>query len=129
MTIKVKRYWRLTETEWKHDELPIDKPVYLHETQWYLIDGTLGHVTLTLTGVDENGKLSDAYGYGFTIGEKDYVFAPVTPGTDMATGMFFCLLIDGKEYWKEDIEKNRSFVETTLNDYNTELYLKEIDDD
>ena len=129
MTIKVKRYWRLTGTEWKHDELTIDKPVYLHETPWYLIDGTLGHVTLTLTGVDENGKLSDAYGYGFTIGEKDYVFATVTPGTDMATGMFFCLLIDDTEYWKEDIEKNRSFVETTIDDYNTELYLKEIDND
>ena len=35
---------------------------------------------------------------------------------------------DGTEYWHDDVEENFAWLQSRIGDYNTELYLKEIDE-
>ena len=65
---------------------------------------------------------------GCVINSKASITEEPEPGTDVNNGPFFSLIINGKEYWYDDILENMSEVQACISNYNTELYLKAIDD-
>lgn len=120
----------LDKPEWISKDITLPKPVVLHQQEWKDVhSGEVLAVTYNLSEIEEDGTIrySDWYN-GCTINHRDTVTREPPPGAETNPGPFFCLVVDDTEYWHEDIEKNFTLVQSRISDYNTELYLKEIDD-
>lgn len=115
--------------EWVREDIVLPKPLVLHRQEWYNVHTKeVMAVTLNLSEIDEDGTIrySDWYN-GCTINPKDCMDDP-PPGVETNPGPFFCLVINGTEYWYEEIEKDFPRVQSLIGDYNTELYLKAMDE-
>lgn len=115
--------------EWVSQDITLPKPVSLYRYKWYDIhtDEDLS-VTFNLSEIEKDGTVR--YGDWFntcTINSRDCIKGPV-PGVVMNSGPFFCLVVDGTEYWHDDVKENFAWLQSRIGDYNTELYLKEIDE-
>lgn len=119
----------LDKPEWVREDIVLPKPVLLYRYKWYDIhtDEDLA-VTFNLSEIEKDGTVR--YGDWFnacTVNSRDCIKDPV-PGVETNPGPFFCLVVDGTEYWHEDIEENYARLQSRIGDYNTELYLKAIDE-
>ena len=125
----VKLQGKLDKPEWVSEDIDLPKPVVLHRQEWCDIStGKVLAVTLNLSEIEEDGTVrNDQWFNGCNINYKDCMNDP-PPGVETNPGPFFCLVIDDTEYWYEEIEKNITFVQSCISNYNTELYLKEIDE-
>lgn len=115
--------------EWVSEDIDLPKPLVLHRQEWYNVHTKeVITVTINLSEIEEDGKIrySDWFN-GCTINHKDCMDDP-PPTVETNPGPFFCLVINDTEYWYEDIEKNFPQVQSWISDYNTELYLKAIDE-
>lgn len=115
--------------EWISEDIVLPKPVSLYRYKWYIknTDEDLA-VTFNLSEIEKDGTVR--YGDWFTtctIDSRDCIKDPV-PGTEPLSGPFFCLVVDGTEYWHDDVKENFAWLQSRIGDYNTELYLKEIDE-
>lgn len=117
------------DPEWVSEDIDLPKPVVLHRQEWCDIStGKVLAVTLNLSEIEEDGTVrNDRWFNGCNINFKDCMDDP-PPGVETNPGPFFCLVIDDTEYWYEEIEKNFTMVQSCISNYNTELYLKEIDE-
>lgn len=115
--------------EWVSEDIVLPKPLVLHRQE--LCDITTGKVlgvTLNLSEIEEDGTIRQSDWFnGCTINHKDCMNDP-PPGVETNHGPFFCLVINDTEYWYEEIEKNFPLVQSWISDYNTELYLKAMDE-
>ena len=110
--------------EWLREDIVLPKPVSLYRYEW----GDDRAVTFNLSEIEKDGTLR--YGKWFnacTINSRDCIKGSV-PGTKPSPGPFFCLVVDGTEYWHDDVKENFAWLQSRIGDYNTELYLKEIDE-
>ena len=110
--------------EWLREDIVLPKPVSLYRYEW----GDDRAVTFNLSEIEKDGTLR--YGKWFnacTINSRDCIKGSV-PGTKPSPGPFFCLVVDGTEYWHGDVDENFAWLQSRIGDYNTELYLKEIDE-
>lgn len=115
----------LTKPEWVSHDIDLTKPITLQRKEWRnLHTGEYIGCSLLLTEIEEDK--SDIA--GCVISSKSSITEEPKPGTETNNGPFFCLNIDGKEYWYDDILENISIVQACISNYNTELYLKAIDD-
>ena len=119
----------LDKPEWVREDIVLPKPVLLYRYKWYDIhtDEDLA-VTFNLSEIEKDGTVR--YGDWFnacTINSRDCIKDPI-PGVETNPGPFFCLVVDGTEYWHDDIRENFAWLQSRIGDYNTELYLKEIDE-
>ena len=119
----------LDKPEWVSEDIDLPKPVILHRQEWCDIHtGEVLAVTLNLSEIEEDGTIrSSDWFNGCTISYKDCMDDP-PPGVETNPGPFFCLVINDTEYWYEEIEKNFPLVQSWISDYNTELYLKAMDE-
>ena len=110
--------------EWLREDIVLPKPVSLYRYEW----GDDRAVTFNLSEIEKDGTLR--YGKWFnacTINSRDCIKGSV-PGMKPLPGPFFCLVVDGTEYWHDDVKENFAWLQSRIGDYNTELYLKEIDE-
>ena len=110
--------------EWLREDIVLPKPVSLYRYEW----GDDRAVTFNLSEIEKDGTLR--YGKWFntcTINSRDCI-KDLVPGTMLSPGPFFCLVVDGTEYWHGDVDENFAWLQSRIGDYNTELYLKEIDE-
>ena len=119
----------LDKPEWVSEDIVLPKPVSLYRYKWYDIhtDEDLA-VTFNLSEIEKDGTVR--YGDWFnacTINSRDCITDPI-PGVETNPGPFFCLVVDGTEYWHDDVKENFAWLQSRIGDYNTELYLKEIDE-
>lgn len=119
----------LGKPEWVSEDIDLPKPLVLHRQEWKDIhDGKILAVTFNLSEIDENGTVRQSDWFnGCTINFKDCMNDP-PPGVETNPGPFFCLVVDDTEYWYEEIEKNFAWLQSRISDYNTELYLKGMDE-
>lgn len=119
----------LGKLEWVSEDIDLPKPLVLHRQEWCNIhNNEVIAVTLNLSEIEEDGTIRNSDWFnGCTINHKDCMNDP-PPGVETNHGPFFCLVINGTEYWYEEIEKNFPQVQTWISDYNTELYLKAMDE-
>ena len=115
--------------EWLREDIVLPKPVSLYRYEWRDIHtGENLAVTFNLSEIEKDGTLR--YGKWFnacTINSRDCIKGSV-PGTKPSTGPFFCLVVDGTEYWHDDVEENFAWLQSRIGDYNTELYLMAMDE-
>ena len=114
----------LDKPEWVSEDITLPKPVSLYRYVW--ADGLA--VTFNLSEIEKDGTVR--YGDWFntcTINSRDCI-KDLVPGTMLSSGPFFCLVVDGTEYWHDNVEENFAWLQSRIGDYNTELYLKEIDE-
>lgn len=115
--------------EWVSEDIDLPKPVSLYRYKWYDIHtGEVLSVTFNLSEIEKDSTVR--YGDWFnscTVNSRDCIKDPVS-GTVSPSGPFFCLVVDGTEYWHDDVEENFAWLQSRIGDYNTELYLKEIDE-
>ena len=119
----------LDKPEWVREDIVLPKPVSLYRYKWYDIhtDEDLA-VTFNLSEIEKDDTVR--YGDWFnscTINSRDCIKDPI-PGVETNPGPFFCLVVDGTEYWHDDVKENFAWLQSRIGDYNTELYLKEIDE-
>ena len=110
--------------EWLREDIVLPKPVSLYRYEW----GDDRAVTFNLSEIEKDGTLR--YGKWFnagTINSRDCIKG-AAPETKPSPGPFFCLVVDGTEYWHGDVDENFAWLQSRIGDYNTELYLKEIDE-
>ena len=119
----------LDKPEWVSEDIDLPKPVSLYRYEWNDVHtGENLAVTFNLSEIEKDGTAR--YGDWFntcTVNSRACIKDPV-PGTEASPGPFFCLVVDGTEYWHEDIEENYARLQSRIGDYNTELYLKAIDE-
>lgn len=115
--------------EWVSEDIALPKPIVLHRQEWCdITTGKVLGVTLNLSEIEEDGTIRQSDWFnGCTINFRDCMDDP-PPGVETNPGPFFCLVINDTEYWYEEIEKNFPLVQTWISDYNTELYLKAMDE-
>lgn len=115
--------------EWVSEDIALPKPIVLHRQEWCdIYTGKVLAVTLNLSEIEEDGTVRQSDWFnGCTINFRDCMNDP-PPGVETNPGPFFCLVINDTEYWYEEIEKNFPLVQTWISDYNTELYLKAMDE-
>lgn len=115
--------------EWVREDIVLPKPVSLYRYEWNdVYTGEERAVTFNLSEIEKDGTVR--YGGwlgGCTIDSRDCIKGPV-PGTVLSPGPFFCLVVDGTEYWHEEVKENFAWLQSRIGDYNTELYLKAIDE-
>lgn len=115
--------------EWLREDIVLPKPIVLHRQEWCDIDtGEVLSVTFNLSEIEKDGTVR--FGKWFnscTVNSRDCIKGPV-PGTVLSPGPLFCLVVDGTEYWHEEVKENFAWLQSRIGDYNTELYLKEIDE-
>lgn len=113
---------------WVREDIVLPKPIVLQRQEWNDVHtGEERAVTFNLSEIEKNGTVR--FGDWFnscTVNSRDCIKGPV-PGTVLSPGPFFCLVVDGTEYWHEDIEKNYAQLQSRIGDYNTELYLMAMD--
>lgn len=119
----------LDRPEWVSEDIVLPKPVSLYRYRWYIknTDEDLA-VTFNLSEIEKDGTVR--YGDWFTtctIDSRDCIKDPV-PGMKPLPGPFFCLVVDGTEYWHDDVKENFAWLQSRIGDYNTELYLKAMDE-
>lgn len=119
----------LDKPEWVREDIVLPKPVLLYRYKWYDIhtDEDLA-ITFNLSEIEKDGTVR--YGDWFntcTINSRACIKDPVS-GTVSPPGPFFCLVVDGTEYWHDDVNENFAWLQSRIGDYNTELYLKAIDE-
>lgn len=121
----VKLRGELTRPEWVSQDIDLLNPVSLQRKEWRnLHTGEYIGCSLLLTEIEgDNSEIA-----GCVISSRTSITEEPKPGTETNNGPFFCLNIDGKEYWYDDILENISIVQACISNYNTELYLKAIDD-
>ena len=126
---EVKLRGELNRPEWISEDIDLLKPVSLKRNEWKNIHtGEYIGCSLFLEEI-VGDKLEITPWYdGCVISSRTSITEEPKPGTDVNNGPFFCLFIDGKEYWYDDILENLSEVQACISNYNTELYLKAIDD-
>ena len=110
--------------EWLREDIVLPKPVSLYRYEW----GDDRAVTFNLSEIEKDGTLR--YGKWFnacTINSRDCIKGSV-PGTVLSPGPFFCLVVDGTEYWHDDVKENFAWLQSRIGDYNTELYLMAMDE-
>ena len=110
--------------EWLREDIVLPKPVSLYRYEW----GDVRAVTFNLSEIEKDGTLR--YGKWFnacTINSRDCIKGSV-PGTVLSPGPFFCLVVDGTEYWHDDVKENFAWLQSRIGDYNTELYLMAMDE-
>ena len=122
-------YSTLDRPEWVSEDIDLPKPVSLYRYKWYDIhtDEDLA-ITFNLSEIEKDGTVR--YGDWFnacTVNSRDCIKDPV-PGVETNPGPFFCLVVDGTEYWHDDIDEKFAWLQSRIGDYNTELYLKAIDE-
>lgn len=115
--------------EWVSEDIDLPKPVSLYRYEWSDVhNGSCLAVTFNLSEIEKDGTVR--YGDWFntcTVNSRDCIKDPV-PGVETNPGPFFCLVVDGTEYWHDDVKENFARLQSRIGDYNTELYLKEIDE-
>lgn len=119
----------LGDPEWVSEDIDLPKPIVLHRQEWCdITTGKVLAVTLNLSEIEEDHTIrySDWFN-GCNISYSDCMNDP-PPGVETNPGPFFCLVINDTEYWYDDIEKNFPLVQSWISDYNTELYLKAMDE-
>lgn len=110
--------------EWVREDIVLPKPVSLYRYEW----GDDRAVTFNLSEIEKDGTVR--YGDWFnacTINSRDCIKGSV-PGTKPSPGPFFCLVVDGTEYWHDDVKENFAWLQSRIGDYNTELYLMAMDE-
>ena len=110
--------------EWLREDIVLPKPVSLYRYEW----GDDRAVTFNLSEIEKDSTLR--YGKWFnacTINSRDCIKGSV-PGTVLSPGPFFCLVVDGTEYWHDDVKENFAWLQSRIGDYNTELYLMAMDE-
>ena len=110
--------------EWLREDIVLPKPVSLYRYEW----GDDRAVTFNLSEIEKDGTLR--YGKWFnacTINSRDCIKGSV-PGTVLSPGPFFCLVVNGTEYWHDDVKENFAWLQSRIGDYNTELYLMAMDE-
>ena len=114
--------------EWVSEDIDLPKPVILHRQEWRDITGKVIAVTFNLSEIENDDTVR--YGgwlCGCTVSSRDCIKGPI-PGVETNPGPFFCLVVDGTEYWYDDVKENFARLQSRIGDYNTELYLKEMDE-
>lgn len=114
--------------EWVSEDIDLPEPVSLYRYEWGDVFGDVLAVTFNLSEIEKDGTVR--YGDWFnscTINSRDCIKDPV-PGTGLSQGPFFCLVVDGTEYWHEEVKENFAWLQSRIGDYNTELYLKAMDE-
>ena len=115
--------------EWVSEDITLPKPVSLYRYVWTDVhNGDVLTVTFNLSEIEKDGTVR--YGDWFntcTVNSRACIKDPIS-GTVSPPGPFFCLVVDGTEYWHDDVEENFARLQSRIGDYNTELYLKEIDE-
>ena len=119
----------LDKPEWVSEDITLPKPVSLCRYGWYDIsNGNDIAVTFNLSEIEKDGTVR--YGDWFntcTINSRDCI-KDSPPGVETNPGPFFCLIVDGTEYWHDDVKENFAWLQSRIGDYNMELYLKAIDE-
>ena len=119
----------LDKPEWVKEDIVLPKPVSLYRYKWYDIHTNENlAVTFNLSEIEKDGTVR--YGDWFnacTINSRDCIKDSI-PGVETNPGPFFCLVVDGTEYWHDDVKENFAWLQSRIGDYNTELYLKAIDE-
>ena len=119
----------LDRPEWVSEDIDLPKPVSLYRYEWNDVhNGSCLAVTFNLSEIEKDGTVR--YGDWFntcTVNSRDCIKDPVS-GVETNPGPFFCLVVDGTEYWHDDVKENFARLQSRIGDYNTELYLKEIDE-
>ena len=119
----------LDKPEWVSEDIDLPNPVVLHRQEWYDIQtGEVLAVIFNLSEIDEDGtvRYSDWFNGCTIINYKDCMNDP-PPGVETNPGPFFCLVVDDTEYWYDEIKEKFAWLQSQISNYNTELYLKEID--
>lgn len=115
--------------EWVSEDIDLPKPVSLYRYEWSDVhNGDDLAITFNLSEIEKDGTVR--YGDWFntcTVNSRDCIKDP-PPGVETNSGPFFCLVVDGTEYWHDDVKENFARLQSRIGDYNTELYLKEIDE-
>ena len=118
----------LGSPEWVSEDIDLPKPVSLYRYIWNDVFCDDLAVTFNLSEIEKDGTVR--YGDWFntcTVNSRDCIKDPV-PGVETNPGPFFCLVVDGTEYWHDDVKENFAWLQSRIGDYNTELYLKAIDE-
>ena len=119
----------LDKPEWVSEDITLPKPVSLYRYVWTDVhNGDVLAVTFNLSEIEKDGTVR--YGKWFnacTINSRDCIKGSV-PGTKPSPGPFFCLVVDGTEYWHGDVDENFAWLQSRIGDYNTELYLMAMDE-
>ena len=115
--------------EWVSEDIELPKPVSLYRYEWSNVhNSTVLAVTFNLSEIEKDGTVR--YGDWFnacTVNSRDCIKDP-PPGVETNPGPFFCLVVDGTEYWHDDVKENYAWLQSRIGDYNTELYLKAMDE-
>ena len=115
--------------EWVSEDIDLPEPVSLYRYEWVDVhNGDVRAVTFNLSEIEKDGTVR--YGDWFntcTVNSRDCIKDPV-PGVETNPGPFFCLVVDGTEYWHEEVKENFAWLQSRIGDYNTELHLKEMDE-
>ena len=115
--------------EWVSEDIVLPKPVSLYRYEWGDIHtGEERAVTFNLSEIEKDGTVR--FGDWFnscTVNSRDCIKDP-PPGVETNPGPFFCLVVDGTEYWHEDVKEKFAWLQSRIGDYNTELYLKAMDE-
>ena len=115
--------------EWVSEDIDLPEPVSLYRYEWVDVhNGDVRAVTFNLSEIEKDGTVR--YGDWFntcTVNSRDCIKDPV-PGVETNPGPFFCLVVDGTEYWHEEVKENFAWLQSRIGDYNTELYLKAMDE-
>ena len=119
----------LDRPEWVSEDIVLPKPVSLYRYKRYDIhtDEDLA-VTFNLSEIEKDDTVR--YGEWFnacTINSRACIKDPI-PDVETNPGPFFCLVVDGTEYWHDDVEENYARLQSRIGDYNTELYLMAMDE-
>lgn len=119
----------LDKPEWVSEDIDLPKPLVLHRQEWCDIHtGEVLAVTFNLSEIEEDGtvRYSDWFN-GCSINSKDSMNDP-PPGVETNPGPFFCLVVNDTEYWHDEVKENFAWLQSQISDYNTELYLKAMDE-
>ena len=115
--------------EWVSEDIDLPKPVSLYRYDWNDVHtGENLAITFNLSEIEKDGTVR--YGDWFntcTVNSRACIKDPI-PGVETNPGPFFCLVVDGTEYWHEEVKENFAWLQSRIGDYNTELYLKAIDE-